>query len=188
MEYIKKFKNVIIIISILFILLGITLTAKPEFSALAVCRLLGAILLIPGIVRIVGFFRRDAYGNLLSLELVHGLFYFLVSGFMLIAPKAVITALPMILGIVIIIASILMLQLAVNLKRLQHKRWNIHLCLALITAVLGMLLLFNPFAGSIILTRLIGVSLTFTGAVNLWGIIYIKRVFKGTYHGIGGRI
>lgn len=69
--------------------------------------------------------------------------------------------------------------MAVNLKRLQHKKWDIHLYLALITAVLGTLLLFNPFAGSIFLTRLIGISLTINGAVNLWGIIYITRVFQG---------
>lgn len=71
--------------------------------------------------------------------------------------------------------------MAVNLKRLQHNKWRIHLYFALITAALGTLLLFNPFAGSIILTRLIGISLAINGAVNLWGIIYITKVFQDVF-------
>lgn len=181
MAYVKKFKLTFIIMSVLYVLLGITLIAKPEFSALAICRLFGTIVLIPGIIRVIGFFRADAYGNLLSLDLVHGLFYIVLGSFMLIAPKTVISALPVILGIVIIIDSILRLQLAVNLKRLQHNKWRIHLYFALITAALGTLLLFNPFAGSIILTRLIGISLAINGAVNLWGIIYITKVFQDVF-------
>jgi uncharacterized membrane protein HdeD (DUF308 family) len=179
MKYVKRFKNAFIIMSILYILLGITLIAKPEFSAMAICRFFGTIMLVPGIIRIIGFFSNDAYDNVLSLDLVSGLFYLVLGGFMLIAPKAVISALPVILGILIIIDSILRFQLAVNLKRLQHENWRIHIFLALVTAVLGSLLLFNPFAGSIILTRLIGISLSVNGAVNLWGIIFITRVFKG---------
>lgn len=103
MAYVKKFKLTFIIMSVLYVLLGITLIAKPEFSALAICRLFGTIVLIPGIIRVIGFFRADAYGNLLSLDLVHGLFYIVLGSFMLIAPKTVISALPVILGIVIII-------------------------------------------------------------------------------------
>lgn len=55
MAYVKKFKTTIIIMSILYILLGITLIAKPEFSALAICRLFGTIMLILSIIRIIGF-------------------------------------------------------------------------------------------------------------------------------------
>ena len=156
MEHVKKFKTATIVMSILYILLGIILIVRPEFSALTICRLFGTIMLIPGIIRIVGFFRRDVYGNLLDFDLVYGLIFIAFGGFMLIAPKVIITALPIILGIVIIVDSIIRLQFAFNLKRLLHKKWQIHLYLALITAVLGILLVFKPFEGSIILTRFIG--------------------------------
>lgn len=178
MEYIKKSKIAIIAMSILFITLGIILIARPEFSVLAICRLFGAIILIPGIIKIIGFFRKAAYEDTLGFDLVYGLFFILLGIFMLIAPKAVVSAFPLMLGIVIIIDSILRLQLSINLKRLQHEKWWVHLCFALITAVLGILLVFNPFTGSVIMTRLIGIALTISGVVNLLGIIYISRALK----------
>ena len=61
MEHVKKFKTATIVMSILYILLGIILIVRPEFSALTICRLFGTIMLIPGIIRIVGFFRRDVW-------------------------------------------------------------------------------------------------------------------------------
>ena len=79
----------------------------------------------------------------MDFDLVYGLIFIAFGGFMLIAPKVIITALPIILGIVIIVDSIIRLQFAFNLKRLLHK-WQIHLYLALITAVLGILLVFKP--------------------------------------------
>ena len=97
---------------------------------------------------------------------------------MLFSPKAVVSLLHMILGIAIVFDSILRLQLAVNLKRLQYEQWWMYLVFTLITASLGTLLVLNPFEGSIILTRYVGVSLAINGVVNLWGIIYISRIFK----------
>jgi uncharacterized membrane protein HdeD (DUF308 family) len=178
MEYLKKFKSAFIIMSILYVLLGITLIARPELSALVICKLFGTIALIVGIIRIIGFYRRNDYGSLLRVDMVHGLLCIILGSFMLIAPKVVISVLPVMLGIVIIIDSILRFQMAFDLKRLQYEKWWMHLSLAIITVVLGAMLLFNPFAGGIVLTRFIGITLTIDGAVNLWGIIFITGAFE----------
>ena len=177
MEYLKKFKSAFIIMSILYILLGITLIARPELSALVICKSFGTIALIVGIIRIIGFYRRNVYKSLLRVDMIHGLLCIILGSFMLIAPKVVISVLPVMLGIVIIIDSILRIQMAFDLKRMQYEKWWMHLSLAIITVVLGAMLLFNPFAGGIVLTRFIGITLTIDGAVNLWGIIFITRAF-----------
>lgn len=178
MENVKRLKIVFISMSILYILLGITLIAWPEMSALTLCKLFGTITLILGIIKIIGFFKSEAFMNYVHLDQAQGILYIIFGSLMMIAPKAVISALPLMLGIVIIIDSSLRFQLALNLKRLKYEKWWIYLSLALITAILGILLLFNPFKGSIILTIYIGISLTVNGVFNLWGIIYITRVFK----------
>lgn len=178
MEYLKKFKTAFIIMSILYIVLGITLISRPELSVMVICKSFGTIALIVGIIRIIGFYRRNVYGSLLHLDMVHGLLCIILGSFMLIAPKVVISVLPVLLGIVIIIDSVLRFQMAFDLKRLQHEKWWMHLSLAIVTVVLGTLLLFNPFAGGIVLTRFIGITLTVDGVVNLWGIIFITRAFE----------
>jgi uncharacterized membrane protein HdeD (DUF308 family) len=178
MDRIKRLKNTIVVISTLYVVLGIVLMARPETSTVTICRLFGAFALILGVIIVVAFFRRDPSGSLLRLDLVQGTSYAVLGAFMLFSPKAVVSLLHMILGIAIVFDSILRLQLAVNLKRLQYEQWWMYLVFTLITASLGTLLVLNPFEGSIILTRYVGVSLAINGVVNLWGIIYISRVFK----------
>lgn len=178
MENLKKFRTTFIIISLLYILLGVTLIVRPELSVLSICKLSGAITLLFGLVRIIGYFRRDDFENVFRTDLSHGLIYLILGSFMLIAPKTVVSALPVILGLVIIIDSVLRIQLAVELKRLQEEQWWINLVLALITVVLGTLLLFNPFAGSLVLTMFIGIVLIINGVFNLWGILLFARVVK----------
>jgi len=60
METVQRFKTAFIIISVLFILLGITLIIWPEFSLLTICKLCGVITLLLGLVRVIVYFRRDA--------------------------------------------------------------------------------------------------------------------------------
>jgi uncharacterized membrane protein HdeD (DUF308 family) len=174
----KKLKTVFVVMSILYVLLGITLIIWPEMSALTLCKLFGTIILILGIIKIIGFFRSEAFINYAYLDQAQGILYIILGSLMLVSPKAVISALPLMLGIVIIIDSSLRFQLALNLKRLMYEKWWIYLGIALITAVLGVLLLFNPFKGSIILTIYIGISLTVNGVFNLLGIMYIKKIFN----------
>lgn len=174
----KRLKSTIVGISVLYVILGIVLMAKPETSTLAICRLFGAIMLGLGIIRIIAFFEGDPSGNLLQLDLVQGTFYAVLGAFMLFSPKTVVSLLHTILGIAIIIDSVLRIQLAVNLKRMQYEQWWMYLLLTVITAFLGTLLILNPFEGSVILTRYVGVCLAINGVVNLWSIAYISRVLK----------
>ncbi|HOB28260.1 MAG TPA: DUF308 domain-containing protein [Bacillota bacterium] len=182
METVQRFKTAFIIISVLFILLGITLIIWPEFSLLTICKLCGVITLLLGLVRVIVYFRRDAFENLFRADLAQGLIFLLLAGFMLFAPKAVVSVIPVILGLVILIDSILRIQLSVELKRLHQEKWWLSLILALLTAVLGTLLLFNPFAGSVVLTIFIGIALTINGAVNLWGILFFTKTIKGRFN------
>ena len=50
-----------IVISVLLCALGILLIAVPEFSVSAVGVICGAILIVFGIVRLVGYFSKDLY-------------------------------------------------------------------------------------------------------------------------------
>jgi uncharacterized membrane protein HdeD (DUF308 family) len=165
--------------AVLYILLGIVLIANPEFSALVICRLFGVIMLVPGIFKLLDFFvSKNFYDSLLESDIVIGIFSIFLGCLMLIAPKTIIAAVPIILGLVIIVDSIFRFQLSINLKKHEYRSWNIHLWLSLLTALLGLLLLFNPFAGSIFLTRLVGIALVINGVFNLWGMIFISKIMK----------
>lgn len=178
MERLKKFKTAFIIFSIFYIVLGFVLIARPETSARAICRVFGALILILGVIRVIRYFAGNDFADQFRFDLARGILAVMFGIFMLIAPNAVIVALPVLLGLAIIIDSVLRLQLSIDLKRLQYEKWWLGLVLALVTGVLGAMLLFNPFAGSVALTMYIGISLVIDGIVNLWALIFLIKQFN----------
>lgn len=178
MEYLKRFKNQIIILSILYIILGLALLIWPQISLITICKFLGTIVLILGVTRLTTYFTNDGFRDSMRPDLAHGLLNILLGIFMLISPMTLVTALPIVLGIAIIVDSMLRIQLSIELKLKNYKNWWISLIFALLTAILGALLVFNPFAGGIILARYIGISLAIDGIVNLWVMFFMRKKLK----------
>ncbi|MFU0799063.1 MAG: DUF308 domain-containing protein [Xylanivirga thermophila] len=178
MERLKKFKTAFIVSSIFYIILGIVLIARPETSARAICRVFGVLILLLGVIRVIRYFAGNDFEDQFKFDLARGILASMFGIFMLIAPKAVIVALPVLLGLAIIIDSVLRLQLSIDLKRLQYEKWWTGLIMALVTGVLGVMLFFNPFAGSIALTMYIGISLVIDGIVNIWALILLTKHFN----------
>ena len=61
LKQLKIVKNVYIIMSLLFCALGIFLMAKPESSVRMLCVLMGTMLILYGIIKVSGYFTRDAF-------------------------------------------------------------------------------------------------------------------------------
>ena len=177
MKNLKRFKTGFVTLSIFYIVLGVILIIKPEISARAICRAFGILILALGIVRVFRYFNRVEYNAPFQLDLAHGLLNVMLGIFMLISPNALVVALPVVLGMAILIDSVIRLQIAIDLRRLQFGDWMVNFILALITAIFGALLLFNPFAGSIVLTRFIGISLAIDGIVNIWVLLFVTNRF-----------
>ena len=183
MGYLKKFKVSFIGLSILYILLGTMLILWPQISLAAICKLLGVVVLVFGVVRAISYFANEDFRGSLKLSLAQGLLNILLGLFMLISPGALVKALPIVLGIAIIVDSMLRVQLAVELKMNDHNRWWIDLILALVTTIFGAILVFNPFTGSIILGRFLGISLTINGITNMWVLFSLSKRLK-SFHEI----
>ncbi len=175
MRNLKKFKAGFIVSSIFYIVLGIILIIWPQISIRVICKLFGLLILALGIGRVIRYFSNIEYDTPFQLDFAHGILNILIGIFMLISPNALVIALPVVLGIVILIDSVLRLQISIDLKRLQYDDWLVSFILALVTTVFGVLLLFNPFVGSMVLTRFIGISLTIDGIINLWILIYVSN-------------
>jgi uncharacterized membrane protein HdeD (DUF308 family) len=178
MKTLKKFKNTFMTFSILYITLGIVLIIWPEISARIICNIFGILTLGFGAVKMIRYFNGNTYDTAFRFDLAQGILYIILGIFILAAPKVVISILPFILGLAIVIDSIIRIQLAMDLKRGQYTKWSTSLVFAIITAILGTILLFNPFKGGIALTIYMGISLVVDGIVNLWGLIHATKILK----------
>ena len=86
---------------------------------------------------------------------------------LLLRPKAVINLVLLVCGILILTDGLFKIQIAVDARRFGIPQWWLVLVLAVLTGVIGLLLVLRPTEGAQVLVMLMGVSLLLDGALNL---------------------
>lgn len=144
--------------AILTAVFGLILLIWPSLSSAVICYALSAGLLIFGIYRIITHFRKQPQSMPLQHDFASGVMLVAVALFILLEPDLIISLLPVLLGLLLIMGAARELQFMVDLKRLHEGRWVMALVAALIQVILGILILWNPFATAMVLMQFIGVS------------------------------
>ena len=178
LEYIKNLKLNFILASILYLVLGLVLLIWPAASSLALCRLLGAALLLYGLFNLVGFFLRDSGMGAFRLELFLGVVATGVRIFFLVQPRLVLAFLPLVMGVYVVIDSAVALKRTLELYRMEYHRWWLSLVLALVGIVLGLVLVFRPFAVTTTFFRLVGVVFLYLGISDFWSLWRVTSLVR----------
>ena len=150
-------------LSIVLMLAGIFMILFPNTSGNIICRGVGAVLCIWGVVRLVAYFRNNEI--LGSFGLVQGVALAGFGLYILIRPG-------------IIEDGILKLQYALDFRKLDAGGWWIEAVCAAVMIILGIVVLFNPFATVAAVMLFIGVVFVFEGAWDLASILYISKIAK----------
>ena len=178
MKTVKKWKWTFIGIALAMIILGLCLVIWPNISATVLCYLFGALILITGIVRIVCYIRRGVSALFHYYELPLGMLDILLAVFFFSRSQYVVLALPIVIGIMIMVDSIFELQMAIDLRRLGLGRWWSILALSILSILFSFLLMLNPFEGSVTLMIFIGLSLIVDGIQSLCSVICASRYIR----------
>ena len=72
LKQLKLVKNIYIVMSLLFCVLGIFLMARPKSSVKMLCVLMGIMLILYGAIKISGYFTRDAFCLAFQFDLAFG--------------------------------------------------------------------------------------------------------------------
>ena len=155
------------LVCVLMIIVGIILLSWPGFVMNTVAVIIGAALLLCGVVCVVTWYRGRAKGES-WMTLLEGGIMALVGIILLLAKGAVFNILPVVIGILIIINGVVNLAQALDQKRLNYRRWAVSLALAILTIVLGLMVLFNPFSTNKLLIMAVGIVAIYNGVSNLW--------------------
>lgn len=177
-ERLKNLSVSFVVLSILYVLLGLVLLIWPTTVMDGLCYFTGGILLLYGVCAIVGFCRaaERRAGSFLALFL--GIVAASVGAVLLLQPLLFQSILTVILGLYILIDGLLNLKRALELRRLEHMGWVLYLVLSLITVALGAVVVFRPMLAGVTLVRLIGGSLLYSGAADLWTLFQLSRWTK----------
>ena len=169
LKQLKLVKNIYIVMSLLFCVLGIFLMAKPKSSVKMLCVLMGVMLILYGAIKISGYFTRDAFCLAFQFDLAFGILLMAV-GVIMIARKN--------FAVDLILADALFkIQMSVDAKRFGLALWWQILLIALVTGVIGVLVFIRPFEAAATMMALVGFSILLEGILNLWvGILTIKII------------
>lgn len=178
-KYIRKLGRNSIIFSIILFAFGLFMFVKPISTINILMMIFGGILVVDGLVHLVSYFSIKNEYRFFSSELAQAIIY-IILGFVLVCNFDKISALlPIILGIWIIVESIFKLQIALNIRDIYDSHWGMLLTMSIISGLLGMVILFNPFKSLAMFIMICGAIVMFVELISIFeDISIISRVGK----------
>lgn len=158
--------------------LGAVLMFFPEMSAVTVCRILGGILLLCGILRLCAYFVNDTYGLAFQFDFALGIFTALIGILLLVRSRAMISCVNVAFGIFILADGVFKLQTAREARQFGLRRWALILVPAAITVLVGLILMLDSFGSIMAVTSIFGIALMADGLQNLLTALLAIRLVK----------
>ena len=154
--------------AIVTIVLGLILVLFPAAALASVSYVVGGIAIAMGVVRSVRYFKQDhTYPFLFQSDLVVGLLCVGFGIFMLSQPAAFMSMLPFVFGILLVGCGIGSILRAVDAKKMGFLYWGWLLGLAIVSVVLGWLIMVNPFGAAETAVIVIGACLIYQGVTDI---------------------
>ena len=120
----------------------------------------------------------DAEIRAFSNELMMGILLVILGLIILLNQPLFISILPIMIGIWIFIKSIMKFQLAINLKSAVAERWGLLVVSSILMAILGVLIIVNPFEAIFTLTRFVGIMMLVAEVINICESVYFLQQTK----------
>ena len=174
----KIAKTGYLVLSALLLLAGVGLTFFSDTFYPILTVLLGVLFLAFGIVKLVGFFSKDPYQLVFETDLVFGILYLVFGLLLLIRPAHTMAFFGIMFGLILLADGLTRVRIALDARPFGIRAWWLILVSALVTAILGVVLLFHPGEGTKVLTQLLGISLMVDGVMNISTILTAVRILR----------
>ena len=146
-------------IAIACVVCGLIITIYPGFLALTICRIIGLIALLAGVLEI-----RDEDGNYsINMGNIGSLLLIIIGAILVLLPSLIIRSIALVGGLAIIGLCIKMLFNALEAQENGSEHWYISLALAISGILVGLLLIIGGRFMAGLVTRVVGLALLVAG-------------------------
>ncbi len=152
--------------ALILIIVGFILIILPGTVLTTLIRIIGAAAVLSGVWLAYSWYRDRDAGD--KSMLAFGAIAVLIGLFLITSPRTFVNIFPIAAGIVILINGLFHLAEALELRRSGSSRWLAAAVLSVITVVLGLLLLLNPFGAVSTLVRVLGIVMVYNGLTGLF--------------------
>ena len=163
-------------VGLIMIVLGVILVLYSGQAMATILRITAVGFLVAGAVGVAGYFlgKDDEKKSILKLfvyaiEAMAGLI-------VLINPKFILDIYPIAMGIIIAVDGLGNLFQALSMKKQEGKPWKAMLLLSVITILLGIMIICNPFSMLNVLTIVIGAVLVYDGLTKVIAAVNSKKI------------
>ena len=177
-KWIRAAKTGYLAISVVLIILGIALIAVPNFSAALLCRLAGGIMILFGLIKIVGYFSRDLYRLAFQFDLALGILLIALGAVLILRTDLMLNLICILLGVCILADALGKVQTSLDAKAFGIGKWWLILAAAILTGIVGFLLVLRPTESVPVLMLLLGVSLITEGVMNLITTLTAVKIIR----------
>lgn len=171
----KKFFRSSLITSVVLLVLGGLLIFESEATIVSISYIIGGILIALGIVALIRFVRNYKSISNSELDIVYGIVTIILGSLIISHPKALASIMPFVLGICIVINSAGKLTTAMELKSNNSDTWIMTTIVAILSAICGVILIFNPFAGATMITQVVGIFIIIYAILDIISTLTIKK-------------
>lgn len=173
---VKKMSMTSIIFSIIFILIGAFLLARPDDAIHLVSYALGIILLVWGLISVVQFFTDKESQNYLEFSFITGVFVLIFGIIILVKPEIIASIIPLLLGVWMLVNGVTKLSYSLTINKNKNAASSI--IISLIIVIIGILLIINPFSGAEKLVQILGITIIIYSVLDLLECLSIKKAIK----------
>lgn len=188
MDSLKKFFRSSIVTSAILIVLGVLLVFQSEFTIMTIAYIIGAILIAIGALAIIKFVQNINSNKKNELDIIYGLGTIILGILVIKNHQTIASIIPFVIGVGIIISSSTKLQCAFELKAKDNPQWKMTMIVSIVSVACGVILLFNPFKGAVIITQIVGAFIILYGILDIISTITIKKNVDAIHRAIEGNM
>lgn len=157
------------------LVLGLLLFFKSSVTLMGISYIFGGLIIAIGVLAIVRFISNNHSDISNQLNIIYGIICIISGIFFIEKPEIIGSIIPVVMGIGIIISSSLKIQQSFNLKSLNSSYFFWSFVTALLSLICGVVLLFNPFKGAVIITKVIGIFLVMYAILDICNTVVLKK-------------
>ncbi|MCD8120597.1 MAG: DUF308 domain-containing protein [Lachnospiraceae bacterium] len=161
--------------SIVELVIGILLWVNPYGFISGIVKVLGIVLLVAGIWQIIEHFREAPEFAMRGTRLFWGLILALLGLFCLLRSgwfMHTLSILVVVIGIVLLVSGLMKVQWTIDLARVKAPRWGATAASAILSVLIGLVFIFNPFSTQAIMWQVLAAFLIVEAVLDILSVVF----------------
>lgn len=166
----QTLKKYTILRAIIFLVLGLLIIIFPNPIMSIIIYIIAAALAVMGIVNIISYFNHRTQTAFKDISFISGVLLLAVGVVIAIFSHQILTAIPVVLGIFVIVSGAIYFVEALNVQKVLNRSGMPMFIFSLLILIVGIILIVNPFSALVFLFRMFGIILLIMGIGDI--VIY----------------